>query len=243
MSTTADDHGERRQLEACDWEAITAAVDTDGFAVTPTPLLGPAQCKWLRDRFGEDGAFRSTVDMARYRFGEGCYRYYAYPLPPAVAALRDGVYPPLSALANTWASRLGEAPGYPPRLEQLVDVCRAAGQTRPTPLILRYERGGYNNLHQDLYGDVAFPFQLTVALSEPEADFTGGENLLVEQRPRSQSRGTSVTIPLGHALIFPTRHRPVAGGRGHYRATVRHGISTVTSGIRFTLGVIFHEAR
>ncbi len=243
MSGTADDDGVRRQLEASDWEAVTAAVDADGFAVTPTPLLRPTQCKWLRDRFGENAAFRSTIDMARYRFGEGCYRYYAYPLPPPVAALRDGVYPPLSALANTWASRLGEAPGYPARLEQLVDLCRAAGQTRPTPLILRYERGGYNNLHQDLYGDVAFPLQLTVALSEPGVDFTGGENLLVEQRPRSQSRGTSVTIPLGHALIFPTQHRPVAGGRGHYRATVRHGISTVTSGIRFTLGVIFHEAR
>jgi hypothetical protein len=233
----------RRRVEACDWDAIAEAVDQDGYAVTPTAVLSRAECKWLRDRFGEDATFRSTVDMARYRFGEGCYRYYAYPLPPTVAELRDAAYPPLATLANTWATRLGEAPRYPPRLQQLVDVCRSAGQTKPTPLILRYERGGYNNLHQDLYGDVAFPLQLTVALTEPGADFTGGENVFVEQRPRAQSRGTSVTVPLGHAVIFPTRHRPVAGSRRHYRAAVRHGISTVTSGIRFTLGVIFHEAR
>jgi hypothetical protein len=233
----------RRQVDACDWDAVTAALDRDGYAVTPTALLGPAQCKWLRDRFHEDATFRSTIDMARYRFGQGCYRYYAYPLPPAVAALRDACYPPLAAIAGTWASRLGDSQSYPPRLAQLVDMCRAAGQAKPTPLILRYERGGFNNLHQDLYGEIAFPLQLTVALSEPGVDFTGGENLFVEQRPRSQSRGTSITVPLGHAVIFPTRYRPVAGSRGHYRATVRHGISTVTSGTRFTLGVIFHEAR
>jgi hypothetical protein len=233
----------RQRVESCDWDAIAESVDQDGYAVTPSAVLGGDQCKWLRDRFGEDAAFRSTIDMARYRFGEGCYRYYAYPLPPTVAELRDAAYPPLAALANTWASRLGEAPSYPTRHEQLVDVCRAAGQTKPTPLILRYEGGGYNNLHQDLYGDVAFPLQLTVALTEPGADFTGGENLFVEQRPRAQSRATSVTVPLGHAVIFPTRYRPVAGSRGHYRATMRHGISTVTSGVRCTLGVIFHEAR
>ena len=233
----------RGQVEACDWDAITAAVDRDGYAVTPTALLTGAQCMRERDRFRDDSAFRSTIDMTRYRFGEGCYRYYAYPLPPAVAALREAAYPPLSDLANTWAPRLGEPSSYPGRLEQLVDVCRVAGQTKPTPLMLRYERGGYNNLHQDLYGDVAFPLQITVALTEPGVDFTGGENLFVEQRPRSQSRGTSVTVPLGHAVIFPTRYRPVAGSRGYFRAAVRHGISTVTSGVRFTLGVIFHEAR
>jgi uncharacterized protein len=233
----------RRRVEAWDWNAIAEALDQDGYAVTPTAVLSGAQCRWLRGRFGDDAAFRSTIDMARYRFGEGCYRYYDYPLPPLVAELRDAAYPPLAAVANTWASRLDEAPSYPPRLQQLVDVCRAAGQSKPTPLILRYERGGYNNLHQDLYGDVAFPLQLTVALTEPGTDFTGGENLFVEQRPRAQSRGTSVTVPLGRAVIFPTRYRPVAGTRGHYRAAMRHGISTVTSGVRFTLGVIFHEAR
>lgn len=233
----------RQRVDAYDWDAIAEALDQDGYAVTPTPVLNGGQCKWLRDRFGDDAAFRSTIDMARYRFGQGCYRYYDYPLPPAVAELRDASYPPLATVANTWASRLGEAPSYPPRLQDLVDVCRAAGQSKPTPLILRYERGGYNTLHQDLYGDVTFPLQLTVALTEPGTDFSGGENLFVEQRPRAQSRGTSVTVPLGHAVIFPTRYRPVAGARGHYRAAVRHGISTVTSGVRFTLGVIFHEAR
>ncbi|HEX4539073.1 MAG TPA: 2OG-Fe(II) oxygenase [Acidimicrobiales bacterium] len=233
----------RRRVEACDWDAVAAGLDRDGYAVTTTAVLSRAECKWLRDQFQEDATFRSTIDMARYRFGEGRYRYYAYPLPATVAELRDAAYPPLAALANTWATRLGEAPSHPPHLQQLVDVCRAAGQTKPTPLILRYERGGYNNLHQDLYGDVAFPLQLTVALTEPGVDFTGGENLFVEQRPRAQSRGTSVAVPLGHAVIFPTRYRPVAGSRHHYRALMRHGISTVTSGVRFTLGVIFHEAR
>ncbi len=241
--TSRDTGTVRRRVEACDWDAIAERVDQDGYAVTPSAVLSRAQCKWLRDRFREDAGFRSTIDMARYRLGEGCYRYYDYPLPPTVAELRDASYPPLAALANDWASRLGQEPSYPPRLRQLVEVCRAAGQTKPTPLILRYERGGYNNLHQDLYGDVAFPLQLTVALTEPGADFTGGENLFVEQRPRSQSRGTAVTVPLGHAVIFPTRYRPVTGSRGHYRAAVRHGISTVTSGVRLTLGVIFHEAR
>jgi hypothetical protein len=243
MTSSQEPLAVRQRVEACDWDAIGEAVDRDGYAVTPTAVLSRAQCRWLRDRFRDDATFRSTIDMARYRFGEGCYRYYDYPLPPTVAALRDTAYPPLAALANTWASRLDEVPGYPPGLQQLVDVCRGAGQTKPTPLILRYERGGYNNLHQDLYGDVAFPLQLTVALTEPGVDFTGGENLFVEQRPRAQSRGTSVTVPLGHAVIFPTRYRPVAGSRGHYRAAMRHGISTVTSGVRFTLGVIFHEAR
>jgi len=243
MSGPTDEAAVRRRVEACDWDAITAAVDRDGYAVTPTPFLTRAQCKRERDRFPDDGVFRSTIDMARYRFGEGSYRYYAYPLPPTVAALREATYPPLAELANTWAPRLGEPHRYPPDLAQLVEVCRGAGQSKPTPLILRYERGGYNNLHQDLYGDVAFPLQLTVALTEPGADFTGGENLFVEQRPRAQSRGTSVTVPLGHAVIFPTRYRPVVGSRGHYRAAMRHGISTVTSGVRFTLGVIFHEAR
>jgi hypothetical protein len=243
MSASTDETTVGRLVEACDWDAVAAGVDGDGYGVTPTRLLTPAQCKRERDRFRDDDAFRSTIDMTRYRFGEGCYRYYAYPLPPVVAALREAAYPPLSALANSWAPRLGDPHGYPPRLAQLVDVCRAAGQSKPTPLILRYERGGYNNLHQDLYGDVAFPLQLTVALTEPGVDFTGGENLFVEQRPRSQSRGTSITVPLGHAVVFPTRYRPVAGSRGDYRAVMRHGISTVTSGVRFTLGVIFHEAR
>jgi hypothetical protein len=225
-----------------DWDALIAAVDQDGYAVSDQPVLDEADCAELRDGFVDDGLFRSTVDMARHRFGEGSYRYYANPLPDQVAALRESAYPPLAALANEWSERLGEQHPYPAQLKQFLSMCREAGQTKPTPLILRYTAGGYNALHQDLYGQIAFPLQVTVALSQPAVDFVGGENLLVEQRPRAQSRGTSITVPLGHLLLFPTRHRPVEGTRGHYRTTVRHGVSTVRSGDRYALGVIFHDA-
>jgi hypothetical protein len=225
------------------WDQLAAAIDADGFALTTDPVLDAGVCAALRDSFFDDPRFRSTIDMARYRFGAGSYRYYRDPLPDAVAAIRQDAYPPLAALANGWAGRLGQAERYPDGLDEFIEICHQAGQTKPTPLILRYEAGGYNTLHQDLYGDIAFPFQLTVALTQPGVDFTGGENLFVEQRPRAQSRGTSVTIPLGHAVVFPVRHRPVAGARGDYRATMRHGVSTVTSGTRYTLGVIFHDAQ
>jgi hypothetical protein len=225
-----------------DWDALTAAVDRDGYAVSDQPVLDGRTCADLRDGFVDDGLFRSTVDMARHRFGEGCYRYYGNPLPDPVADLRESAYPALAALANEWVERLGEPPAYPQRLKEFLAMCREAGQTKPTPLILRYTAGGYNALHQDLYGQIAFPLQLTVALSQPGVDFGGGENLLVEQRPRAQSRGTSITVPLGHLLLFPTRYRPVEGTRGRYRATVRHGVSTVRSGDRYALGVIFHDA-
>jgi hypothetical protein len=221
---------------------VLAAIDRDGYAISARPVLGRSDCARLRDQFDDDQSFRSTIDMARYRFGEGRYRYYAYPLPDVVDALRRAVYPPLSDLANQWSAQLGDAVRYPPGLDGFVEVCHRAGQTKPTPLILRYEAGGYNTLHQDLYGEIAFPLQVTVALSEPGRDFTGGENLLVEQKPRAQSRGTAITVPLGHALIFPTRYRPVSGTQGPYRATMRHGVSTVTSGSRYALGVIFHDA-
>lgn len=226
-----------------DWAALTRAIDESGYAVTSTPLLSSAACRELADRFDEEGLYRSTIDMPRYRFGEGVYRYYRYPLPPVVAALRDALYGPLVPLANRWQELLGQPQRYPERLDELVDRCRRAGQTKPTPLILSYERGGYNCLHQDLYGEVAFPLQVTVALTQPGDDFTGGENLLVEQRPRSQSRGTAISVPLGHALVFPNRFRPVEGTRGHYRVAVRHGVSTVHAGRRRALGIIFHEAR
>jgi uncharacterized protein len=180
--------------------------------------------------------------MRRYRFGEGVYRYFRYPLPSVVAAVREAAYPPLARVAADWADRLGQADRPPERLAELTARCAAAGQERPTPLILRYGPGGYNCLHQDLYGEVAFPLQVTVALSRPGVDFTGGEQLFVEQRPRAQSRGTARTVPLGHAVIFPTRDRPVPGARGHHRVVVRHGVSTVTTGERFALGVIFHDA-
>jgi uncharacterized protein len=231
-----------RRVSALPWDAIAADLDRDGFAITPVAVLEPDECAELREGFTDDGRFRSTIDMARYRFGEGSYRYYTRPLPPAIAALRAAAYPPLAEVANTWAERLGETTRYPAALDDFTEVCRVAGQSKPTPLILRYVTGGWNALHQDLYGVVAFPLQLTVALSRPNVDFEGGENLLVELRPRTQSRATSISLPQGHALIFPTRHRPVPGTRGYYRAAVRHGVSTVRSGQRYTLGVIFHDA-
>jgi hypothetical protein len=226
-----------------DWDTLARQIDADGFAVTPEPLLDPAACRELRAGFDDDRRYRSTIDMARFRFGEGCYRYFRYPLPPVVAALREATYPPLATIANRWQEQLGDPERYPADLAGLTARCRAAGQTRATPLVLRYEAGGYNCLHQDLYGDIAFPLQITVALTRPGEDFTGGENLFVEQRPRSQSRGTAVTVPLGHGVVFPTRYRPVVGAKGHYRVAVRHGVSTVRSGERVTLGVIFHDAR
>jgi hypothetical protein len=160
-----------------------------------------------------------------------------------VAALRQATYAPLATIANRWHEQLGETGRFPADLAQLTARCHEAGQNRATPLVLRYEAGGYNCLHQDLYGDIAFPLQITVALTRPGVDFTGGENLFVEQRPRSQSRGTAVPVPLGHGVVFPTRYRPVAGAKGRYRVAVRHGVSTVRSGERLTLGVIFHDAR
>jgi hypothetical protein len=225
-----------------DWDALAARIDIDGFAVTPTPLLTEAECRDLRHAFDDDRLYRSTIDMTRYRFGEGVYRYYRYPLPPVVDTLREAAYAPLAAVANRWQAALGQADRYPDRLDVFHAQCRAAGQTQPTPLILRYEAGGYNCLHQDLYGDIAFPLQITVALTESGRDFTGGENLFVEQRPRAQSRGTAVTVPLGHGVVFPTRYRPAVSPRGHYRVAVRHGVSTVASGERLTLGIIFHDA-
>jgi len=226
-----------------DWDTLARQIDADGFAVTPEPLLDPVECRELREGFGDGRRYRSTVDMARFRFGEGCYRYFRYPLPPVVAALRQATYAPLATIANRWHEQLGETGRFPADLAQLTARCHEAGQNRATPLVLRYEAGGYNCLHQDLYGDIAFPLQITVALTRPGVDFTGGENLFVEQRPRSQSRGTAVPVPLGHGVVFPTRYRPVAGAKGRYRVAVRHGVSTVRSGERLTLGVIFHDAR
>ncbi len=221
---------------------MVADLDRQGHGLTSTPVLDPEECRRLREAFDDDGLYRATVDMARYRFGDGTYRYYAYQLPPVVESLRRAAYPALALLANDWAERLGERYRYPAELEAFLDHCHEAGQAKPTPLILRYDEGGYNALHQDIYGEVVFSFQLTVALTEPDSDFTGGENLFVEQRPRAQSRGTAINVPLGHAVVFPTRHRPVTGAKSTYRVTIRHGVSTVTSGRRFSLGVIFHNA-
>jgi hypothetical protein len=230
------------RLQQVDWAAVAPALGAHGWATT-RPLLTPAECADLVALYSESHRFRSRVEMARFRFGEGEYQYFANPLPPIVAALRRHAYPHLAAIANDWAAALGGKPAYPQELDEFLAVCAEHGQTRPTPLLLRYEAGGYNCLHQDLYGDVAFPLQMTCLLSRPDADFTGGEFLLVEQRPRAQSRAEVVPLEQGQIVIFATRERPVAGTRGTYRVNLRHGVSRVNSGRRYTLGVIFHDAK
>jgi hypothetical protein len=229
------------QVAALDWRRIEAALDEAGCAVVG-PLLAPAECAALAASYGDDALFRSRVVMARHGFGRGEYRYFAYPLPEPVAALRRALYPPLAAIANRWAAALGDAARYPADHAAYLARCHDAGQTRPTPLLLSYGAGDYNRLHQDLYGELVFPLQVTVLLSDPEADFAGGEFVLTEQRPRMQSRAEVVTLRRGEAVIFPVRYRPVAGTRGFSRAVMRHGVSRLRSGTRLTLGIIFHDA-
>jgi hypothetical protein len=239
---TMIDTGIRERVDALDWHDLDAQLDAQGFAVT-APLLTAAECSELSDQF-DGGRFRSTIDMARHRFGDGRYRYFDHPLPPAIAELRSAFYRHLAPVANAWAQRLrGDEPTFPLEHEELLERCRAAGQVRPTPLILRYGEGDWNALHQDLYGDVFFPFQVLTILSEPGVDFDGGEFVLLEQRPRAQSRAHVLNPPQGAFVIFPTHHRPNAGRNGYHRVGLRHGVSTLTRGTRTALGVIFHDAR
>ena len=231
-----------QRLAALDWQAIEQSLGDRGYAKTP-PVLTPGECAALIALYPDDARFRSRVDMERYRFGIGDYKYFAAPLPPLVAELRQHAYPPLARIANRWEETLGSRRRHPPSLDRLLALCRRAGQTKPTPLLLHYEAGGYNCLHQDLYGEIAFPLQLTGFLSRRGPDYEGGEFLLVEQRPRAQSRGEAITTEQGEIVIFTTCYRPVAGARGFHRATMRHGVSRVTSGSRYTLGVIFHDAK
>jgi hypothetical protein len=205
-------------------------------------LLDPQECRGLAALYEDDAAFRSRVVMARHNYGRGEYKYLRYPLPPAVAALREGLYLRLAPLADRWHERLRLERRFPATLAAYLDRCHEAGQRRPTPLILRYETGDYNCLHQDLYGDLVFPLQATVLLSAPGRDFDGGEFMLVEGRPRMQSKGEVVPLGQGDAVIFAVNHRPVAGSRGFYRAVLRHGVSRLRCGRRFTLGIIFHDA-
>lgn len=230
------------RLASLDWRAIQTVLWERGYAKTP-PLLTPEECAALIALYPDDSRFRSRVDMAQYRFGLGEYKYFAAPLPPLVETLRVHAYPPLAAVANQWEAALGTAVLHPPNLAALLARCRRRGQTKPTPLMLRYAAGGYNCLHQDLYGEVVFPLQLTCFLSRRDVDYQGGEFLLVEQRPRAQSRGEAITTEQGEIVIFTTRYRPVETARGYSRATVRHGVSRVTAGSRYTLGVIFHDAQ
>lgn len=224
-----------------DEAAVARQLDDEGFATTG-PLLTPAECAEVVEMFDDDARFRSTVVMARHAFGEGSYRYFANPLPPLVQRLRKEFYPPLAAIANRWAQHLGER-RFPDDLDGLLAECAALGQRRPTPLVLRYGPGGYNCLHQDVYGDLTFPLQFLIMLSRPDEDFTGGESVLVEQRPRQQSRAMVARPRQGEAVIFPVRHRPKLGGRGYHRVQMRHGVSAVHTGNRHVLGIIFHDAR
>ena len=224
-----------------DWQGAGAALDEQGWAVLPG-LLDPAACREAASLWRDEGRFRSRVAMARHGFGRGEYRYFGYALPEPVARLRAGLYPPLAEVANRWRAALGRPDPFPPAHQDYLERCRSAGQSRPTPLLLRYGPGDYNCLHQDLYGAEAFPLQVAILLSRPGDDFTGGEFLLAEQRPRRQSRATVVPLEQGDSVVFAVNERPVSGSRGFYRTRMKHGVSTIRSGERFTLGVIFHDA-
>jgi hypothetical protein len=217
-------------------------LQTRGYAVIPS-LAGEPECDELRSLFDEDDAFRSTIVMERHGYGRGVYRYFGYPLPALVARLRLELYAQLAPVANAWSEALGAQERYPAGLEEFLARCHAHGQTRPTPLLLRYRTGDHNALHQDVYGDVAFPLQATVLLSEPVAAFAGGEFVLVEQRPRRQSLAHVVPLGRGDAVVFPNGVRPAPGARGPVRTTFRHGVGEVRAGERLTLGLIFHDAR
>ncbi|RAP26118.1 hypothetical protein C2W64_02134 [Brevibacillus laterosporus] len=230
------------RIAALDWNLLQQTLDEQGYAAIP-PVLDRDECNQIINTYGEKVHFRNTIHMARYRFGIGEYKYYQAPLPDLLQQLREGLYPELAKTANRWFKQLGREANYPPMLPAFLDKCHQQGQLRSTPLILKYEVGGYNCLHQDLYGDVFFPFQVVFALNQKETDYTGGEFLLMEQRPRAQSRGHVITLDQGAGLIFPTNHRPVRGSRGYYKTTLRHGVSTITSGTRYTLGIIFHDAK
>jgi hypothetical protein len=238
-STTASPYQQR--VEAADWDAIQSDLDDLGCAPI-SRLLVRAETNELTDLYDDDAGFRSTVDMARHRFGQGEYRYLAYPLPEAVAALRHALYPRLLPVARDWSTRLGRPTPWPDSLPEWLERCHAAGQKKPTPLLLRYGPGDWNALHRDLYGELVFPLQVVINLTDPDVDYTGGELVLVEQRPRAQSRPTAVTIPHGHGLVITTCDRPVRSARGWSASPVRHGVSIVRTGHRITLGLIFHDA-
>jgi uncharacterized protein len=231
----------RARVDALEWDEITDELERVGCAPTGR-VLTDRECAALVDLYDDAERFRSTVDMARHRFGAGEYRYFARPLPPPVTALRAAWWPHLLGVARTWYERLGRAAPWPDDLDEWLAACHDAGQSRPTPLLLRYGPGDWNALHRDLYGELVFPLQVVVGLDEPGDDYTGGEFVVVEQRPRAQSRATATTIPRGHGVVFTTRDRPVRSARGWSAAPMRHGLSTVRSGRRHALGVVFHDA-
>ena len=229
------------RIDAIDWTAVGANLDAHGAARIPG-LLSARECRTLVRLWSDRARFRSVVVMERLRFGRGEYRYFARPLPPLVARLRAALYPPLARIANDWRAVLGGSAPFPAGLDEFLRRCASHGQRRPTPLLLRYGPGDFNCLHQDRYGAVLFPLQVAIGLDRPGRDYAGGEFLLLEQRPRAQSRGTAMTLAQGEAVVFPSWARPVTGRRGVYRAAVRHGASQVTRGLRRVLGIIFHDA-
>ena len=230
------------RIAAIDWTSIGAQLDAHGCATTG-PVLTADECALVAETYSSDQPFRSRVVMARHGFGRGEYKYFAYPLPALIAALRAALYPRLGQIANRWNEAMGADPRYPSDHAEYLARCRDAGQSKPTPLLLQYGPGDYNCLHQDLYGEHVFPLQVAFLLSRPQIDFTGGDFVLVEQRPRMQSRAEVVALTQGEGVIFPVHHRPVQGTRGTYRVNIRHGVSRLHSGRRHTLGIIFHDAR
>jgi hypothetical protein len=232
-----------KRIESIDWAAAEESLWACGYAVT-APLLTADECAELTGLYADEKRFRSHIVMERFRFGVGDYRYFEHPLPEVVSQLRTCAYPYLAKIANGWAEALGEStPPYPLEHAAFLRICHAAGQKRPTPLMLHYEAGGYNCLHQDLYGEVSFPMQMVFLLGQAGRDWEGGDFILVEQQPRAQSRAEVVRAEQGEAIIFTTRYRPVKGTRGYYRVNLKHGVSRVRRGTRYTLGIIFHDAK
>jgi len=224
-----------------DWGALTDELDAHGHALTG-PVLTPAQCRRIADLYDEAERFRTTVDMARHRFGSGQYRYFTHDLPEPVRQLREAFYPRLLPIARDWAAKLGKPAPWPDELEEWLERCHAGGQAKSAQILLRYGPGDWNALHRDVFGDMLFPLQVVIGLDTPGTDYTGGEFLMTEQRPRAQTRGSATTLPQGHGLVFTTRDRPVAGKRGWSNGPMRHGVSTVRTGRRHTLGLVFHDA-
>lgn len=230
------------KIAALDWNRIATDLNQQGYATT-NPLLTQEECTELAGGYNNSAQFRSRVIMSKHGFGRGEYQYYAYPLPELIQTLRTSLYPPLAHIADQWSHSLGQPAAFPSAHTQFLKLCHEAGQTRPTPLLLQYQQDDYNCLHQDLYGALVFPLQTAILLSDPTRDFSGGEFVLTEQRPRMQSRVSVVPLRQGEAVIFAVNHRPQRGTRGTYRVAMRHGVSTIRSGHRFTLGVIFHDAQ
>jgi uncharacterized protein len=237
--TRGADIGER--VDAVDWSGVATELDAQGWAILPG-LLSAAEADGVIGLYGREEGFRSRVVMARHGFGRGEYKYFSYPLPPLIQALRTSAYAHLAPIANRWQERMGKDSRFPDDHAAFLERCHQAGQRRPTPLLLAYGPGDYNCLHRDLYGELVFPLQATVLLSDPARDFSGGEFMLVEQRPRMQSRGEVVPLGQGDAVIFAVNERPVKGSRGFHRTAMRHGVSSLRHGERFTLGIIFHDA-